>query len=347
LPSVSCLDLQQKYRDQITSTLGDLSLKVDGISSTENVQKDTLVYIANNKWFANVVNSPCTLVLASDTFKEKVQTSPNKVWFFCKNPELLMVDIKKSYFLATPYRTPHMSLRASTAVIHESAMISETAVIGPGVFIGENVHVGQNSFIGTNSVVEANVRIGDDTTIHPLVYIGHSCEIGNNCEILPNTCIGSEGYGYAHDERWNHYRIPHSGKVILEDNVHVGANCSLDRGSIDDTRIGQGTKIDNQCHLAHNSVIGKNGLITAQFGMAGSSTIGDNFISGGKASVTGHISITNNVQVGGMSGVTKSITEPGQYGGFPLQKLQDYLKTKAAIAKLPELRAQLKSLLKK
>ncbi|MCB9073398.1 MAG: UDP-3-O-(3-hydroxymyristoyl)glucosamine N-acyltransferase [Bdellovibrionaceae bacterium] len=347
MPSVSCLELQQQFKDQITSSLGSFTGDVDNVSSLENIRANSIVYLTQEKGMDKVLHSSALLVIAHEKCKSLVPTASHLSWIFCKNPELLMANIKKTYFLATPYRAPHMSLRAPSAIIHESALVAESAVIGPGAFIGEKVYVGQNSFVGANSIIEENAKIGDNTTIHPLVYIGHSCEIGDNCEILPHTCIGSEGYGYAHDERWNHYRIPHSGKVILKNDVHVGANCSIDRGSIEDTVIGQGTKIDNQCHLAHNSIIGKNGLITAQFGMAGSSTIGDNFVSGGKASVTGHITITNNVQISGMSGVTKSITEPGQYGGFPLQKLQDYLKTKAALAKLPELREQLRNLLKK
>lgn len=344
--SVSCLELQQKYPSFILETFGDLSRTVHSQSSVENIQKDSFVYVLHEKWLNSVEASHCTLVLVAKSLKDKIPKTTQKVWFVCHNPELFMAKIKTDFILSTPYRNKNLPLKATNVFIPDSATISDSAIIAPGVVLGENVVIGQNTYIGANTVIEAHVTIGDNTTIHPLVYIGHSCRIGNSCEVLPNTCIGSEGYGYAHDERWNHYRIPHSGRVVLEDDVHIGANCSIDRGSLEDTLIRQGTKIDNQCHLAHNSVIGKNGLITAQFGMAGSSTIGNNFVSGGKASVTGHISITDNVQIGGMSGVTKSITESGQYGGFPLQKMQDYLKTKAAILKLNDMRTALKEFLK-
>lgn len=346
MPSVSCLELQQKYPLLIIDTRGDLSQKISGVSAIENIQSGTFVYITNDKYFEIAENSQCTLVLAPKNVADKIPATTKKTWFISPNPELLMSFIKKDFFLATPYRNANLGKRASNAYIPASCKISDSATIAPGVVLGENVTIGENTFIGANTVIEANTTVGNHTTLHPLVYIGHSCVIGNHCEILPNTCIGSEGYGYAHDEKWNHYRIPHSGRVILEDNVHVGANCSIDRGSIGDSVIGRGTKIDNQCHLAHNSIIGNNGLITAQFGMAGSSKIGNNFITGGKTSVTGHITITDNVQVGGMSGVTKSIAEPGQYGGFPLQKMQDYLKTKAAIAKIVEMRETLRDLVK-
>lgn len=347
MPSVSCLDLQQKYPSLVVETRGDLSQKIQGISSVDNIEKNTFVFITNDKRISDVEASACVLVLAPKNCADKIPATTKKVWFLSPNPELLMAMIKKDFFLPTPYKNNHLPRRAANAVIPDSTVIADSATIGPGVVLGENVKIGENSFVGANCVIEADTTIGENTTIHPLVYIGHSCVIGNSCEILPNTCIGSEGYGYAHDEKWNHYRIPHSGRVILEDDVHVGANCSIDRGSIGDSVIGRGTKIDNQVHLAHNSVIGENGLITAQFGMAGSSKIGNNFVTGGKTSVTGHITITDNVQVGGMSGVTKDITEPGQYGGFPLQKMQDYLKTKAAIAKIAEMRETLRALTKK
>ena len=343
---LSCLELQQKYSDLILETLGDLSRAVRSMSSLENIQKESFVYVLQEKALPSVNKAECSLVLIPKTFKEKIPKDSDKVWFISQNPELLMSRIKKDFILNTPYRNPQTPGRSTNVIIPESCQVADSAVIRPGVVLGENVIIGQNTYIGANTVIESDAVIGDNTTIHPLVYIGHSCRIGSSCEILPNTCIGSEGYGYAHDERWNHYRIAHSGRVIIKDDVHIGANCSIDRGSLEDTVIGQGTKIDNQCHFAHNSIIGKNALITAQFGMAGSSTIGNHFVSGGKASVTGHITITDNVQIGGMSGVTKSITESGQYGGFPLQKMQDYLKTKAALLKLTEMRATFKEFMK-
>lgn len=346
MPSVSCLELQQQFPELIVSTRGDLKRNVLSIASVESIAPDSLVYITHDKWMETVEKSACSLVIAPKACADKIPAASTKTWFLSPNPELLMAQIKKNYFLATPYKNNHLPRRSNTAFIPDSCKVADSATVSHGVVLGENVVIGENCYIGANAVIEENVKIGDNTTIHPLVYIGHSCVIGNQCEILPNTCLGSEGYGYAHDERWNHYRIPHSGRVILEDDVHVGANCSIDRGSIQDTVIGRGTKIDNQVHLAHNSVIGKNGLITAQFGMAGSSKIGNNFVTGGKSSVTGHISIGDNVQIAGMSGVTKSITEPGQYGGYPLQKMQDYLRTKAAITKLPEMREALKKFLK-
>jgi len=347
MQTIPCRQIKEHFTDLFKTSTGSLDQSVSGVSSIENTQPGTLIFLANEKFLEKALQSPASLVLAPQSFEGKIKTPTHQSWFFCRNPELAMALVKKQFFLDTPYRASQKEKIHPSAVVEKSAKLHETCIVGPGAFIGAGVTMGANSFVGANAVVEANVSIGENSTIHATAYIGHSCVIGNKCEVMPQAVVGSEGYGYAHDEKGNHYRIPHSGRVILEDDVHVGATTCIDRGTIEDTVIGRGTKIDNQCHLAHNSIIGKNCLITAQFGMAGSSSIGDNFVCGGKTSVTGHIEITNNVHVAGMSGVTKNIEEPGQYGGFPLQKLQEYLKTKAAIANLADMRKQISSLLKK
>ncbi len=315
------------------------------ISALENIHPQSLVFMTHEKHLPTVLASPAAVVLVPASFK-KENLSLEKTWLLSAQPELAMRFIKNEFFLQTPYRSQMLQAIHPSAHVDSSAQLDKSVEVGPGAVISGGVEIGPRSYIGANSVIERNVKIGSDTTIHPLVYIGHNCLIGDHCEIMPQSTIGSEGYGYAHDRSGQHHRIPHSGRVILQDNVHIGASCSIDRGTIEDTIIGKGTKIDNQCHLAHNSVIGENCLITAQFGMAGSSTIGNHFISGGKASVTGHVTITNNVQISGMSGVTKNIDKPGQYGGFPLQPLGDYLKTKAAMVHLHELRKQIQKLVK-
>lgn len=328
----------------IQGIVGSPNVQFSSVSSLENIQKDSLVFLLNEKNLTTVLNSPASVVIVPLNFK-KESLPHEKTWLLSPNPELAMRFIKNEFVQKTPYRSNPTNTLSPTAQIDSRAKINSTAVVCSGAVIGPNVEIGSNVFIGANSVIEEGAVIGEDSTIHPLVYIGHSTIIGRRCEVKPNTTIASEGYGYAHDEKWNHYRIPHTGRVVLHDDVHIGANCAIDRGTIEDTIIGSGTRIDNQCHLAHNSVIGKNGLVTAQFGMAGSSTIGNNFVSGGKASVTGHVKIADNVQISGMSGVTKNIEKSGQYGGFPLQPLRDYLRTKAALVQIHDLRQRLEKFL--
>jgi UDP-3-O-[3-hydroxymyristoyl] glucosamine N-acyltransferase len=344
--TMTAAKIVETFPDLAKEIYGPAEAKFDQICAIESIQKNSLVFVNSAKHLTVALASKASVILIPQTTpKESLPLS--KTWVLCPNPELTMRFIKNEFFFKTPYRAALIQLIHPSAHIDQGALIDSTAEVGPGVVIAAGVEIGARSYIGANSVIEKNVKIGNDTTIHPLVYIGHGCMIGDRCEIKSNTTVGSEGYGYAHDDKWNHYRIPHSGRVIIHNDVHIGANCSIDRGTIEDTVIGEGTKIDNQCHLAHNSVLGKNALITAQFGMAGSSVIGNNFISGGKASVTGHIKITDNVQISGMSGVTKNIDKPGQYGGFPLQPLKDYLKTKAALVQLHDLRKQIQDFIKR
>ena len=340
-------EIVTKMNPLIEDSLGDLNVTVSNFSSVESADSGSFIFVMNQKKIENALNSEAACILAPLQMKEKIQQlNSNKNFLFSKNPELAARNVKTAFVFSTPYKDSLSGIH-STAVVAESAEISLGVTIGPHAFVGENCRLGEGVFIGASSVVEANVTIGNQSTIHPLSYIGHSCLIGNDCEIMPQAIVGSEGFGYAHDHLGNHYRVPHTGRVILEDDVHIGAATAIDRGTLDDTVIKKGTKIDNQCHLAHNSIVGKNGLITAQFVNAGSATIGDNFMCGGKSVVAGHTNVTDNVHMAGLSVAANDVTEPGQYGGYPLQPLKAFLKSKATSVHLPQMRKDIKKLLKK
>ena len=178
------------------------------------------------------------------------------------------------------------------------------------------------------------------------VFIGHHCVLGKGCIIQPQSCVGSEGYGYATDKQNRHYHKPHYGRVVLEDRVEVGANVSIDRGVFTDSVLGEGTKVDNYCHLGHNLKVGKNCLITAGIITAGSVNIGDNCVFAGRVTVNGHISITDNVVVGPLAGVSNTITESGQYGGWPLQSYKDSIKTVATLRHISQMKKDIHTLKK-
>lgn len=331
----------------IKDHLGDLNQEIMNFSGLSGASEQSFGFIISEKMLKTVDASPLTCVLAPLKIKEQVTSlNSTKTWLFSPNPELCARNIKNQFVFATPFRPDHSGIHP-TSVIHESAQLGTNVTVAPFAIIEKNVQIGDDSYIGSHSVIEENVIIKKNVTIHPHVYIGHSCEIGNDCEIMPQAVIGSEGYGYSHDHLGNHYRMPHTGKVILHDDVHIGAGTAIDRGTISDSVIGKGTKIDNQCHLAHNSVVGKNGLLTAQLVTAGSSTLGDNFICGGKTAVTGHIKVTDNVHVSGFSAITNDVKKPGQYGGYPLLPLKQSLKVKASSTHLPELRKQMNRVLRK
>ncbi|MCB0377756.1 MAG: UDP-3-O-(3-hydroxymyristoyl)glucosamine N-acyltransferase [Bdellovibrionales bacterium] len=326
---------------------GNLDLEVTHFSTAELAQAGAFTFINDAKKWPLLEQSHCTCVLAPSALKEKVEKNDlGKTWLFSKNVDLAARDIKQKFFFQTPYQSHWQGIHP-TAVVGEGSSIDDSATLGPHAVVGKNCKIGKGTFIGANACIEDDVTIGEHTTIHPLAYVGHHCLIGNHCEIKPNAVIGSEGFGYAHDHLGNHYRIPHTGRVILKDHVHIGAGSAVDRGTITDSIIGEGTKIDNHVHCGHNFVIGKNGLITGQVVVAGSTTIGDNFICGGHTAITGHIQVADNVQVAGFSGVAKSVERPGAYGGYPLQPVKDSLRTRQNLLHLTEMRRSIKKLMKK
>ena len=195
---------------------------------------------------------------------------------------------------------------------------------GNNILVGKNCTIGKNTIIGSNTIIEKNVTIGNDCIIGSQIVIRNSL-IGNNVVIQDGCKIGLKGFGFIPINGKN-IRMPHIGKVILKDNVELGSNCTIDRGSIDDTVIGINTFLDNQVHMAHNVKIGDNCMIAGQVGFAGSTTIGNNVSIGGQAGVSGHLKIGNNVKIGGGSGVVKNIEDGSIVMGYPAVPLKNFIK---------------------
>ena len=195
---------------------------------------------------------------------------------------------------------------------------------GNNVLIGKNVKIGKSTLIGSNTIIEQNVSVGKNCVIGSQIMIKNSI-LGNNVVVQDGSKIGLKGFGFIPLKERN-FRIPHIGKAIVEDNVEIGASCTIDRGSIDDTIIGKNTFLDNQVHMAHNVKIGKNCMIAGQVGFAGSSILGNNVSIGGQAGISGHLKIGNNVKIGGGSGVVKNIPDNTVVMGYPAVPLKEFLK---------------------
>ena len=195
---------------------------------------------------------------------------------------------------------------------------------GNNVLVGKNVKIGKSSEVGSNTIIEQNVLIGRNCIIGSQIMIKNSV-IGNNVVIQDGSKIGLKGFGFIPLKNKN-YRIPHIGKVVLEDNVEIGSSCTIDRGSIGDTTIGKNTFLDNQVHMAHNVKVGENCMIAGQVGFAGSSTLGNSVSIGGQAGISGHLKIGNNVKIGGGSGVVKDIPDNTTVMGYPAVPFKEFLK---------------------
>lgn len=236
--------------------------------------------------------------------------------------------------------------------IHPDASIDPSAKLGKGVRIAARAVVqagavlGDQVALGPGAVIEAEARVGARSQIHSNVVIGFNCEIGSDCILHSGTVIGSDGFGFVQSTKDPHKKIPQIGNVIIGNQVEFGANCAVDRGTLGSTTIGDGCKFDNLCHIAHNCRIGKQGLFAGGFFISGSSTIDDFFTCGGSVVIADHINITHHVTLGGRSAVTKDITESGAYTGYPLEPIQDGLKTIANLRELTSLRKKLGRIMK-
>ena len=304
-----------------------------------------MVYVSKTEQMDMALQAPAGIIIATkQAYRDSPKLGPSQALFLTPSISAAMA-ILNPYFDSKIERWPQQI--SPQAFIHPTAKIAAGVRVGAFTSIGENVKIEANAIIGPNCVIEKNARVGSSTILHSLIHIGSDCEVGSNCEIHPHCTIGSDGFGYATDQQNINHKIPQLGKVVIEDNVEIGGNCSIDRAALTETRIGSGSKLDNLVHIAHNCVIGKNALITAGFAMAGSSKIGDNFKCGGGVRIADHIEICDNVTLAGNSGATKDITEPGAYMGFPTQPWKDGLRTLASLQNIPEMRKELLEIRKK
>ncbi len=236
----------------------------------------------------------------------------------------------------------------SSAVIADSVQLGERVSIGAGSVIDENVVIGSNVIIGAQVWIGSNSIIGEDARIHPGVKIYASSEIGKRCIIQANCVIGADGFGYSRDNAGIFTKVPQLGKVVLEDDVELGANTCIDRATMGVTRIGKGSKLDNLIHIAHNVTIGQNTGMAAQTGVAGSARIGNQCLIGGQVGIAGHISIADRSEIQAQSGISGTIEKPGQrWFGYPAIPYMDYVRSFTIIKKLPEIAKKIYAIEKK
>lgn len=230
-----------------------------------------------------------------------------------------------------------------TKGIHPTSVIAETAKLDPSVNVGANVYIGERVTIAANCDILPGACIGADTTIgagtvvHPNVVIYDNVRIGSNVVIGPGSVIGFDGFGYVPMGDGSYRKIPQVGVVVIEDDVEIGANTTVDRATISETRIRRGAKLDNLIQIAHNVEIGENTVMAAQSGISGSTKIGRQNVIAGQVGITGHIQTADHVIVGAQSGVSKSVTKPGTYFGYPAKNHREALKLEGALRSLPEL----------
>ena len=285
-------------KDLNNATLKDISF-FNSLKYLDELKKTKAKYIIIHKKHLNYVNSFSKAIVVDNVL----------------NSVSLVVDL---FYPTALFDAVDFTLKKPEKKMYKNIRL------GKNILIGKNVKIGQNSIIGHNSIIESNVQIGKNCTIGNNVILKNSL-IGKNVRILDGSVIGKKGFGFFPNKNGN-LRYPHIGMVIIHDNVEIGCNNTIDRGSISNTVIGTNTFLDNQVHIAHNVNIGKNCIVTGQVGIAGSSFIGDNVMIGGQSGISGHIRIGNNVQIGGGSGVVKNIPDNTRVMGYPARDVKSFLK---------------------
>lgn len=315
---------------------GDPKLRIHRVATLESAGKEDIAFVTGEKHSAKLAGSKAGAVILTD--QDAVRHPGNAL--VCSNPRLCLAKVAALLH-------PPMSAVAghhATAVISDTALIGADVAIGPHAVIEAGAEIGIGATIGSGCHIGAGAKIGAGSRLVAHVSIGERCILGERCIVQPGAVIGSDGFGYARDgSQWQ--KILQLGRVVVGDDVEIGANTTIDRGAIDDTVIERGVKLDNLIHVAHNVHIGADTAIAACVGIAGSTRIGQRCTIAGQVGIVGHIEITDDVHITGATVVSHSIRQAGTYSsGSPLEPYQSWLKNAVRMRQLDDMARRLKRL---
>ena len=312
--------------------VGNRHLEVSGVASLEAASSQDLVFVEDEKLLSSALQSKACAVIAPE-FASSAATA---------RPLLISDHPKLAFARAARLLRQDSGLEAgsihSTAVIHPSAKLGSGVSLDAGVVIGERAQIGEGSRIGAGCAIGADVVVGTVCEIYPKVSIYPGARIGDRVIVHAGAVLGSDGFGYVRDRKTGRYeKFPQVGRLVIEDDVEIGANATIDRGALDETRIRRGAKIDNLVHIGHNCQIGEDVVIAAQTGLSGSITIEKSAVLGGQVGIGEHARVGEGVMLGGQAGVLPNKILRGKgiaFWGTPAQPLRQYLKQLATLARL-------------
>lgn len=315
---------------------GDPDYQIERIAALETAGPHDIAFVAGGKYYAQLVVTHAGAVVLGNA--DAGLYSGNAL--LSENPRLCFTRV--AAMLHPPVRPP-AGFHAS-AVVDAAADVSADAAIGPQAVIESGARIGRGAVIGAGCYIGRGAVIGDGTWLHAQVTIGADCVLGQRCIVHSGAVIGSDGFGYARDAaRWE--KTPQLGRVVVGDDVEIGANTAIDRGALEDTVIEHGVKLDNLIHIAHNVRIGEDTAIAACVGIAGSTHVGKRCTLAGQVGVVGHIEITDDVHITGAAVVSHTIREPGTYSsGTPLEAYSSWLKNAVRMRQLDDMARRLKKL---
>lgn len=318
---------------------GDPDAAVNSFGKIEEAGQGQLSFLANPKYEEYLYTSQASVVIVNDALELKQAVTAT------------LIRVKDAYSAFAVLLGKYQEFaQHQLKGVQQPCYLSATASYGENVFIGAFVYAGENVKIGNNSKIHPgvylgdNVQVGENTILHPGVRVLHSCQVGNNVVIHAGTVIGSDGFGFAPQADGSFSKVPQIGNVVVEDNVEIGANSTIDRATIGSTIIRKGAKLDNLIQIAHNVEIGNNSVVAAQAGISGSTKVGKNVMIGGQAGIVGHLHIGDGAKINAQSGVSKDLEAGKAVTGSPAHDYTSALRSQALSRKLPELEKRIKEL---
>lgn len=323
---------------------GDPDVKVSRPAKIEEGSQGDICFLSNEKYLKFAYTTQASVLIIDEHLELDAGVKPT------------LIRVKNAYtsFSQVLDAWQKSKMRSGMngveqhAYIHPSAMIGQNVHIAPFCFVGEGATVGDNTVLMAGAYIGNEVRVGQDCMLHPGVHILYGCEIGNRCIIHAGAVIGSEGFGFAPQPDGTFIKVPQTGNVVIEDEVEVGANTTIDRATMGSTFIRRGVKLDNLIQIAHNVEVGENTVIAAQTGISGSTRIGRNCMIGGQVGIVGHIEIADGTRINAQSGVSKGIRKSGTaVTGSPAFDYSEAMRAQVVFRKLPELMERIAELEKK
>jgi UDP-3-O-[3-hydroxymyristoyl] glucosamine N-acyltransferase len=319
------------------SVSGDINIEINNVSKIEEAKSGDLTFLYLPTYDKFFPTTQASAIIVKTGFSK---SRSDITYIEVESPEKAFFTILKKFF------TPEFPLSGidPSAFIHPTVKIAKNVAIGKNVVISSGCIIGSNTKIFHNTVLSDNVLIGEGCLIHANVSIRENCILGSRVIIHSGTVVGSDGFGYSPNEKGEYEKIPQIGNVIIEDDVELGSNVSIDRAAMGSTIIKRGCKIDNLVQIAHNVILGENSVVSAQTGVSGSTRIGKHCILAGQAGLVGHIELGDNVVITAQSGVSKSILKPGYYSGSPAMEMRSYQKMQAQVRFIPDYADRIKEL---
>jgi UDP-3-O-[3-hydroxymyristoyl] glucosamine N-acyltransferase len=331
-------DLISEFAEMVLSNRGPHT-QFDHAASYESANGSSLVFLQAAEHLPKSV----AVIVTTEEVAASLGQDLNTHIVCVENLRLAQAKIKQRY---DDYRAADAEWNTvhDSAVVHKSASLASGCRIGPNAVIGANCRIGKRAIVRAGSVVEHDCVLGEDTIINANVNIGYNSQIGDRVVIQAGAVIGSEGYGFAVDADNHYQRIPHTGNVVIQDDVQIGANSCIDRATYGSTHIARGVKIDNLVHIAHNVSVGEDTLLTAQTVIAGSSTIGKRVIASGQTGVLDHKTVPDDTVLVQRAGVSESLPHGGMWAGSPAKPFKEWVRAQGLGKKVAKLEEQLKQL---